>query len=219
MKTKLAAYWIPIAAVAAFLLGALLFKGCGAKKEQVTQYLPVNIDSIKATIKPDTIKLPGNQVTRIVRVPVLLSDTATIDSLLAQFEGQRDYYEGLIEKLNTPNNWGWDFGSVELPMQTTIYADSIETPRYFHKWRIEAEGPIKSYTYGILPICPQPKPIAVKMPKQHRVGPIIGGQFGGGQILPIYGVQYQYRFLTAEAAYIPALSSWQLEAGFTIGIK
>ena len=217
MSTKLSAYWIPIAAVAAFALGALLFKGCGAKVE--TQYLPINLDSLKATIKPDTVTLPGNQVTRIVRVPVLLSDTGTIDSLLAHFGEQRDYYEALIEKLNTAEDWGWDFGSVELPMQTTIFADSVETSRYFHKWRIEAEGPIKSYTYGILPICPQVQPITVKTPKQHRVGPIIGGQFGGGQILPVYGVQYQYRFLTTKAAYIPALSSLQLEAGFTIGIK
>ncbi|MBK7338741.1 MAG: hypothetical protein IPJ00_22585 [Saprospirales bacterium] len=97
--TGIKPFWLLVAAVPAFLLGALLFRGCKGTAPEVVRYLPVNIDSLKATIPRDTVEVPGKQVTRIVRVPVLLSDTALVDSLMDQYTEQRDYYERLLATL------------------------------------------------------------------------------------------------------------------------
>lgn len=223
MKVK--GYWLIIVAVLAGTLGALLFKGCDKPKE-VVRYLSVNLDSLKQTIAPDTIQVPvEKQITRIVKVPVLLSDTALVDSLLTQFYAQKSYYEELIHRLqNDDKDFGWNWDeSVELDTRETVYEDSVSAKNYYHWWRITAEGPIKSYQYKVVPYCPAVSIPEAKQAKTHRAGFLIGGQFAGNSIRPIYGAQYQYKFLNASAGYIPKAdadkAAFQIMLGATVGIK
>ena len=221
--TGIKPFWLLVAAIPAFALGGLLFRGCGkTSPDVVTRYLSVNLDSLKATIPPDTIKLPGNQITRIVRVPVLLSDTMTVDSLTKAFRRQISYYEELIRQLRGDDrNFGWDWSeSIVLQTKENFYADSVSTPTYFHKWNITAEGPIKGYTYQVIPFCPVP---AILTPKKHHLLLGLGGLVQDGLIRPIYSAGYGYKFLRIQGGYIPKTATekgaFQIQAGLDVPIK
>jgi len=222
---KIRVFWLIVAALPAFLLGALLFRGCGkTSPEVVTRYLPVNLDSLKRTIPPDTIPAPGEQIIRIVRVPVILSDTATVDSLVRSFQSQVSYYKELIAQLRGDDkDFGWNWSeSVVLQTKENFYADSVSTATYFHKWNITAEGPIRNYTYQVIPLCPVP---AIITPKYHRIGLFAGLQTAQGSLRQIYGAMYRYKFLQVQAGYMPAITklnlsdAFQVSAGIDVGVK
>ena len=96
MKVK--GFWLVVVALAAGALGAFLFRGCG-KTKTVTWCPPVDMDSLRATIPPDTILVPGSQVVKFIPEKVNLKDTAAIDSLLRQFQEMQGYYAGLTDQL------------------------------------------------------------------------------------------------------------------------
>jgi len=178
------------------------------------------MDSLKATVKPDTVIVAGKQVTRIVRVPILLTDTALVDSLRRAYAGQRDYYDELIAKLKGDDkDFGWNWGSVELETKENVYADSVTTPQFFHRWYIAAEGPIKTYSYQIIPFCPPPVTITPKAPKTHFLTIGAGAQFSN-ELRPVYVGGYRWRFLHASVGYLPKVgnesAAVQLSAGLDI---
>lgn len=221
---KIRLFWLLVAAIPAFVLGLLLFRGCGKTSPQVvTQYLPVNLDSLKATIPPDTITLPPHQITRIIRVPVPLGDSATVDSLVRVFQGQIDYYRELVAQLRGDDKdfgWNWD-ETVVLNTKESFYSDSITTEKYFHRWNITAEGPVKSYTYQIIPLCPM---VSIPPAKKHHILLSLGGQFSEGLIRPVYSAGYGYKWMRFQAGYLPpnrtgSKSAFQVSAGVDIPLK
>ncbi len=185
----------------------------------------MDLDSLKATIPRDTVEVPGKQVTRIVRVPVLLSDTALVDSLMDQYTEQRDYYERLLATLKGDDkDFGWNWSeNIILETKESVYADSITTPGYFHEWYISAEGPIKTYSYRVIPLCPVPA--ILKPAKSHRIGAFAGLQTELGALRQIYGPMYRYKFLQIQAGYLPPVKKLdipgavQVSAGVDFGIK
>ncbi len=216
---KIRLFWLLIVAVLALLLGFLV-RGAFIKKPaplQVFKYLPVNLDSLKATIPRDTVEVPGKRVTRIVRVPVLRSDTALVDSLMDQYTEQRDYYERLLVTLQGDDkDFGWNWSeSVVLETKESVYADSITTPDYFHEWYISAEGPIKTYSYRVIPLCPVPA--ILKPAKSHRIGAFAGLQTNAGTWRQVYGVTYRYKWAQFNAGYLPKAGNLSAGLQFTVG--
>jgi len=229
---KVRSIWIVIAALAAFALGALLFRGCG-KTKTVRYCPPVNVDSLIATLPKDTVLVPDpdNQVVKWLPRVIDLTDTAAVDSLLAVLIDQKQYYSALVDRLGEAigkrdsalADAHTELERLELIMRTNIYQDSARTEQYFHRWRIEAEGPIRSYSFGIVPICP-PQPTIPKV-KHHRAGLYIGGQAEGGAIRPVYTARYGYRFIGVQAAYLPKSTrlgtapAFQFSAGIDVPIR
>ncbi len=215
---KIRIWWLLIVAVLALALGFLV-RGCGKKSDpvQVFKWLPVNIDSLKATIPRDTVEVPGKQVTRIVRVPVLLSDTALVDSLMREYTEQRDYFQSLLATLQGDDkDFGWNWSeSVVLETKESVYADSITTPDYFHEWYISAEGPIKTYSYRVIPLCPVPA--ILKPAKSHRIGAFAGLQTNAGTWRQVYGVTYRYNWAQVNAGYLPKAGNLSAGLQFTVG--
>lgn len=225
MKVK--GFWLVVVALAAGALGAFLFRGCG-KTKTVTWCPPVDMDSLRATIPPDTILVPGSQVVKFIPEKVNLKDTAAIDSLLRQFQEMQGYYAGLTDQLKNAigrkdsavANAQRRVEELELLIRTNEYSDSVATDTYTHHWRIIAEGPIRSYTYGIVPIFP-PQPTIPKT-RLNRVAVYIGGHVDDGAIRPLYELEYSRRWLQGKAGYLPrskALAkepAFQLSAGVNI---
>jgi len=224
---KIRVFWLIVAAIPAFLLGALLFRGCKPQPVTIYKEVPVNLDSLKRTIPPDTVFMPGNQIVRIVRVPFLMSDTTTIDSLIRTFQGQVSYYEELIRQLRGDDrDFGWNWSeSVVLETKENFYSDSVSTATYFHRWNITAEGPIRNYTYQVIPLCPMVSIPDIRKPLRHRVGLFAGLQTTEGSLRQIYGGMYRYKFVQVQVGYLPAVSKLslsgavQVSVGVDIGIK
>lgn len=207
--------WIYVAAaVAAFALGALLFRGCKPKASATEiQWRVLDLDSLKAAwgYHPDTVFLPGpeRQVLRYVTVPI--PDQTTADSIAARYAELAKKYAQMESELQAA--WSQGQGdAVEWEVEEHVYTDSMTTPQYFHHWEIVAEGPIVSYTPQIIPFCPPPP--AAKTPKLHRVGAYFGGQTAQGIIRPIYSGKYGYRFLNIHAGYLPRVNRLSLPGEF-----
>jgi hypothetical protein len=214
MKTK---DWIYIiAAVAAFILGALLFRGCQKPEVRtVVKYMPVNLDSLKGAYPPDTVFLPGpeRQVLRYVTVTVTSQEQA--DSLASAYAELANRYSQLEAELQAA--WSQGQGDlIEWGVEQHTYIDSITTPQYFHRWEIVAEGPIVSYVPQIIPFCP-PAP-AAKAAKAHRVGAWMGMQTGKA-IVPIFGISYRNKYFFTTAGYLPGPKAFQAGVGIDIGVK
>lgn len=216
MKTK---DWVYIiAAVAAFVLGALLFRGCKRPATvEVVKYLPVNLDSLKATIEPLKVEVPGpeRQVVRYVTVPI--PDQSTADSLAAKYAELARKYAQMEAELQAA--WNSGFGDViEWGVEEHVYADSVTTPQYFHRWEIVAEGPIVSYTPQIIPFCPPPP--AAKAPKMQRIGIMVGAQANaGGLFRPVFGVKYGWGGLSISGAYLPRTGTEQGAVQLMTGVE
>ena len=229
---KIRIWWLIIAAVPAFLLGALLFRGC---KGIAAPCPAVNVDSLQmawaATFPKDTIILPGKQDTiRKTRV-VNLKDTAEVNQLRRELEENAKYTAGQLaalqkalgeyqEKERQEN----ELAAWNMLFKAQTGRDSVVTSTYRYWWETEAEGKILSHRFGITPIipdCPGCEPLPVI--RKHRAGVFLGGQFQGSELRPIYGAQYQYRFATFGVGYIPGSgitkSAFQVQVGATVGLK
>lgn len=225
---KIRIWWLIVAAVPAFLLGALLFRGC----KPVSSPCPaVNMDSLLATFPKDTIILPGRQDTITKTRVVNLKDTAEVNRLRRELveneryaTAQRESLEKALGEYKSKERQEAGLAAWNMLFRANTWSDSVVTPTYRHTWTIEAEGKILNYRFGITPIlpdCPSCEPLPVI--RKHRAGLFLGGQFEGGTIRPIYGGLYQYKYLTFGAGYLPknAISpgAFQITAGATIGIK
>lgn len=210
--------WIYVAAaVAAFALGALLFRGCKPKASAPEiQWRVLDLDSLKEAwgYHPDTVFLPGpeRQVLRYVTVPI--PDQTTADSIAARYAELAKKYAQMEAELQAA--WNSGFGDViEWGVEEHVYTDSMMTPQYFHRWEIVAEGPIVSYTPQIIPFCPVPYTVPPKA-KLHRVGAYFGGQTAQGIIRPLYSGKYGYRFLNIHAGYLPRVNRLSLPGEFQV---
>lgn len=217
--------WIYVAAaIAAFVLGALLFRGCQkpeVKTVEVVKYLPVNLDSLKATIEPVKVEVPGpeRQVLRYVTVTVTNQEQA--DSLAKAYAELANRYSQLEAELQ----WGWFQGEgapFDISPPRYMYTDSVTTADYFHRWEIVAEGPVVSYTPQIVPFCPPPP--TLKPAKMHRAGGFVGAQTTtGGVFRPAFGAKYSWGGLSVHGAYLPRTGTdqpaFQLLTGFEIPFR
>ena len=229
-KPKVRIIWLVVAAIPAFALGlfsVLAFRSCG---KPAATCPPVNIDSIIAALPPDTILVPGpdNQVIKWFPSVIDLTDTAAVDSLLTALLDQKGYYTGLVDRLQQAIGRKDSAlvdaqAKLELIMRTNVYEDSTRTDTYFHRWRIEAEGPIRAYTFGITPIFPPQ--VTCPPLRPHHIGFMFGGQAEGGTIRPVYSARYGYKFLTGQFGYLPSSqklgtkTALQLSAGIEISFK
>jgi hypothetical protein len=100
------------------------------------------------------------------------------------------------------------------------FSDSIKTADYFHRWDIRAQGPITSYSYGVIPFCdPIPEQPEAKKPARHRVGAYFGGQTSQGVTRPVYALKYGRGWASVQGGYIPG-GGGQKEAGQSlIGVE
>lgn len=219
MKTK---DWVYIiAAVAAFILGALLFRGCKPPKVEtvtVVKYRPVNLDSLKATMPPDTVFIPGPARQVVRYVPVTITDAAQADSLMQVYAELAKKYAALQDELG----WAWDAGDgapIEWGQDETVYADSVTTKDYFHRWEIRAAGPITGYKFGVLPFCPEPPAPAAKAPKLHRAGLFAGGQTMPGGLRPIVGASYGFGAIRLQAGFLPSAYGEKAQGQLITGIE
>ena len=229
---KIRIWWLILAAVPAFLLGALLFRGC---KGSASPCPTVNVDSLQiawaATFPKDTIILPGRQDTiRKTRV-VNLKDTAEVNALRRELveneryaTAQRESLEKALGEYKAKDREEAGLAAWNMLFRANTWSDSVVTPTYRHNWTIEAEGKILNYRFGITPIlpdCPSCEPLPVI--RKHRIGLFLGGQFSEGVIRPIYGGMYSYKWLQFGAGYLPKSvtnpGALQLQVGATVGIK
>jgi hypothetical protein len=219
--------WLYVAAaVAAFVLGALLFRGCQKPKTSSPEirWRVLDLDSLKAAwgYLPDTVFLPGpeRQVVRYVTVPI--PDQSTADSIASRYAELAKKYTQMEAELQA----AWKDGqgdAIEWKAEEHTYVDSITTANYFHRWEIVAEGPILSYMPQIIPFCP-PAP-TTKAPKLHRIGVFFGGQTASGALRPVYSGKYSYNWISVHAGYLPPVNrlslpgEFQVSAGVEIPIR
>lgn len=229
--SKIRTWWLIVAAVPAFLLGALLFRGC---KGAASPCPPsVNIDSLLATIPPDTVILPGKQDTiRKTRV-VNLKDTAEVNALRRELEENSAYADAqlaslkkIIGEYESKERQEAGLAAWNMLFRANTWSDSLSTPLYKHWWTIEAEGKILSYRPRIEPIfpaCPSCEPLPVI--RNHRIGAFAGLQTEAGTLRQIYGPMYRYKFFQVQAGYLPPIKKLgiegavQVSAGLDFGIK
>lgn len=209
--------WIYVAAVvAAFVLGALLFRGCPKPETvEVVKWRAINLDSLKATIEPLKIEVPGPERQVLRYVTVSIPDQRAADSLAARYAELANRYGQLEEELRAAWNQGQG-GIIEWQTSQHTYKDSVTTPQYFHRWEIVAEGPILSYMPQIIPFY-QPAP-ASKPPKLHRVGAFFGGQTASGALRPLCSGEYSYNWISVNAGYLPPVNRLSLPGEFQVGV-
>jgi hypothetical protein len=221
MKAKDIIYLLAIGALA-----ALLLRECARKPQTVERIVvqTIDLDSLKRTLPPDTVIVPGpaRQVVRYVTVTV--TSQAQADSLAKEYAALAQQFSDMQTELQ----WAWMQGEGQFPFEVEepehVYADSITTGQYFHRWDIRAQGPIKSYSYGIIPICPTSPTVKAATPKYHRAGLYVGGQtLPGGGLRPAYGLKYGWAGLNVHGTYLPGTGAepraFQLLTGFEIPFK
>ena len=217
MKTK---DWVYIiAAVAAFVLGALLFRGCKQPATvEVVKYLPVNLDSLKATIEPVIVEVPGPERQVVRYVPVTITSQEQSDSIRKVYDDLAKRYASLQDELS----WAWDAGEgqpIEWGQDETVYADSVTTPDYFHRWEIRAAGPITGYKFGVLPFCPEPVAPPAEVKKLHRAGLFAGAQTIPGGLRPIVGASYGFGVLKVQAGFLPSIAGEKAQGQLITGVE
>jgi len=225
MTMKIKDWLYVAAAVAAFVLGALLFRGCQKPKTSSPEirWRVLDLDSLKAAwgYHPDTVFLPGpaKQVLRYVTVTVTNQEQA--DSLAARYVELANKYSQLEAELQAA--WSQGQGDlIEWGVEQHTYKDSVTTPQYFHRWEIVADGPILSYSPLVIPFCPPPQP--EKAPKLQRVGFFVGAQSDfSGSFRPAFGAKYGWAGLSLHGAYLPKTgtdkAAIQLLTGFEIPFR
>lgn len=231
MKFKLNGIWVIVSGVLMAVLAVLFMLQCGPNRKQA----PCPEIKVDTLFQSDTILIPdtSNQKIRWVPKVVDLTDTAKVRRLIEEFDGLRAYYsglvgtlqDGLLKKDSALTDTQTEIKRLQLLIKTHVYEDSVRAVNYAFKFRIEAMGDIKSFTYGITPNCPTLDPLDTKKPKDHRIGIGIGGQAEAGAIRPIYLGKYQYKWVWTQVGYLPGSKKLdtkdaiQLSAGFTFGIK
>lgn len=207
-----------LAATIAVLAFLLLRTGCSEPKTvEVVKWRTVNLDSLKATMPPDTVLIPAKQVVKYVPIKVSTNDPRVIDSLVAAYREMELHYNGLANNLIT--GWNWDTDEVILDTRQHVYEDSVTTPGYFHRWLIEAEGPITSYTYGVQPICIPCPEVVPPTKKPHRFGVYVGGQTIPTGMRSVFALKYGYGPLNIQAGYLPAYSGQQRAGQVLVGVE
>ena len=221
--SKIRTWWLIVAAVPAFVLGALLFRGCKGSASDCPP--PVNIDSLLATIPPDTVILPGKQDTiRKTRV-VNLKDTAEVNALRRELieneryaTAQRESLEKTLGEYKAKERQEAGLAAWNMLFRANTWSDSVKTALYNHNWTIEAEGKILSYRFGIEPIIPDcPSCEELKPTKRHRVGAFAGLQTDAGTWRQVYGATYRYRWLQVNAGYLPKSPNLSHGLQITVG--
>lgn len=226
---KIRLFWLLVAAIPAFILGSLLFRGC--KGSELPCPAPVNIDSLLATIPKDTLILPGEQVTTTKTRVVNLKDTAEVNQLRRELEENARYSAGQLAALQkalgeyqTKEKDAADLAAWNMLFKANTWKDSVETATYRYWWETQAEGKLISHRFGIVPkfpdcpSCETPKPL-----KKHHLLLGMGGLVQDGLIRPIYLGGYGYKFLRFQGVYIPKTatekSAFQVHAGLDVPIK
>lgn len=221
MKAKDLLYFI-VSYSAVILLTVLLVKQCGKppKVETVTvmKYQPINLDSLKATIEPVIVEVPGPARQVVRYVPVTITDAAQADSLMQVYAELAKKYAALQDELG----WAWDAGDgapIEWGQDETVYSDSITTQDYFHRWTIRAQGPITGYEFGIKAFG-QPIPFVEPVqPKLHRAGLFAGAQTMPGGLRPIVGASYGFGVLKVQAGFLPSIAGEKAQGMVLTGIE
>ena len=223
--SKIRTWWLIVAAVPAFLLGALLFRGCKGTAQDCPT---INIDSLQTawaeTFPKDTIILPGRQDTILKSRIVNLKDTAEVNRLRRELveneryaTAQRESLEKALGEYKAKERDEAGLAAWNMMFRVNTWKDSVITPTYRHDWTIEAEGKILSYRFGIEPIIP-PCPMCEELPviRRHRIGAFAGLQTNAGIWRQVYGATYRYRWLQINAGYLP--KSAGLSAGLQITV-
>jgi hypothetical protein len=210
MKAKDIIYLLAIGALA-----ALLLRECARKPQtvEVVRVQTIDLDSLKRTIPPDVVIVPGpeRQVLRYVTVTITSKEQA--DSLMREYDAIAKQFGDLQTELQ----WRWMSGDGEPPFEIQepehAYADSVKTDEYFHRWAITAKGPITSYSFGIIPFCETQEPCPdPKKPARHRIGAYFGGQTSASITRPVYALKYSRGWASVQGGYIPS-GGGQPEAG------
>lgn len=209
--------WLYIAGLT--LLAVLLLRAefCTKPKTvEVTRWQVPNMDSLKALIEPETIRVPVEKVVTKY-VTLTITDQASADSLAQVYADLAKRYADLQTELQ----WAWLQGEgegIEWEAQEQVYADSVTTPDYFHKWEIRAEGPINSYAYSVIPLCPAVYVPEVKN-KMHRIGLLAGGQTMPDGLRPIFGATYGYGPIRLHGGYLPTAQGQKAQGQVLLGIE
>ena len=217
MKAKDVAYLVVIGV----LLGLLASECTKRKPIERIVVQEVNLDSLKATLPPDTVIVPGpaRQVVRYVTVTV--TSQAQADSLAREYAALAQQFSDM----QTQTQWGWLQGEGQFPFEVEepehVYSDSITTADYFHRWDIRAQGSIKSYSYAVIPICPtlSSPPAKAKKPARHRIGAYWGGQTSASVTRSVYAVKYSRGWASVQGGYLPAHNGQPDAAQLLIGLE
>lgn len=222
--------WAYLAAILLLLVLILRVQFCSKPNPvEVVRWRSVDLDSLKAALgyDPDSLIAPIPPFVEQVPLVVTLKDTATVDSLIRVYNAQRLYYsdllarlEGAVKQRETERDALADsLDRLVLLERVSVYEDSAQTASYFHRWKIEAEGPLRSYAYTVIPICPQP---VLPVLKNNRVFIGVGAQGQAGALRQVYLAGYGYKWAWVQAGYLPPVRSLslggavQVAAGVTV---
>jgi hypothetical protein len=206
-------------------LAAMLLRECARKQQTVERIVvqAIDLDSLKATIEPIKIEVPGPERQVLRYVTLSIPDQRAADSIAARYAELANRYSQLEAELQAAWASG-DGEAIDWHTQQHAYIDSITTPQFFHRWEIVAEGPILSYTPQIIPFCPSAPQVKATTPKYHRAGLYVGGQtLPGGGLRPAYGLKYGWAGLNVHGTYLPGTGAepraFQLLTGFEIPFR
>lgn len=227
--SKVRTFYLLVVAIPAFILGALLFRGC----KGIAPACPaaIDIDSLLATIPPDTIVLPGEQVTTTKTRVVNLKDTAEVNALRRELEENAQYAAGQLAALKKAlgeyqekEKQESDLAAWNMLFKANTWKDSVETATYRYWWETTAEGKLISHRFGItpkFPDCPSCEPLPKK--KDHHLLLGVGGLVQSGIVRPIYTAGYGYKIFRVQGGYIPKTTTekgaFQVHAGLDVPIK
>lgn len=206
-------------AVILLLLALLLRAEFCSKPEplEVVRWRSVDLDSLKTVWGPDPDSVVSPIPPFVEQVPrvIALRDTAAVDSLIRVFAAQRLYYSALVSRLEAAvrereeaqGRLQDSLDRLVLLERVSVYQDSAVTPSYFHRWKIEAEGPLRSYAYTVIPLCPDP---VLPTRKNNRAFVGFGGQAQAGALRQVYVAGYGYKWAWAQVGYLPPVRSLSL---------
>lgn len=176
-------------------------------------------------LPPDTVEIiaPAGQVVTDKPLTVILTDSAAVDSLIKVFDEKREYYSGLVARLQAAliekerdlSRTREELETVTILTKATVYEDSVKTDRYFHKWKVEAAGDILSYAFSVQPFCPAPQ---VPRLKPHRIGAGVGLQTASGAWRQVYTVGYSWKSAKIDLGYLPRVQSLSLKPEFQLSV-
>ena len=208
-----------LAAVVVALAVLLLRTGCQAPQVvEVVKWHTVNLDSLKATMRPDTVFVPGPERQVLRYVTVTIETQAQADSIAKAYAELANKYQSLETELQ----WAWMSGEglpIDWEKEGYEYADSVTTDTYFHRWKISASGPVTAYEFGVQPICIPCPEVAPPAKKLHRVGLFAGGQTAPAGLRPVVGAGYGYGPIRLQAGVLPAAQGMRTEGQILLGLE